>query len=266
MDRKTAWVTGGSRGVGRGIAVALGRAGWTVWVSARSGRAAGSTSHLPGSVEETAQAITDAGGRGIGVVCDHRDDDQVRALADRIEAEGGALHLLVNNAWAGYERLNAGEWTEWNAPFWQQPLALWDAMFDGGVRTHYVTSAVCAPLLRRTAPSAIVTVSMEVGARHDPHQGVAYSVAKAADDRLAAAMAGQLAADSVASVAVYPGLVRTEGVMQFAEHLDLSSAQTPEGVGRCVAALAVDPQLMSLTGQALHIADLAARYGVNVTD
>jgi NAD(P)-dependent dehydrogenase (short-subunit alcohol dehydrogenase family) len=217
-------------------------------------------------VEETAQAITDAGGRGIGVVCDHRDDGQVRALAERIEAECGALHLLVNNAWAGYERLNAGEWTEWNAPFWQQPLTLWDAMFDGGVRTHYVTSAVCAPLLRRTAPSAIVTVSMEIGARHDPHQGVAYSVAKAADDRLAAAMASQLATDSVASVAVYPGLVRTEGVMQFAEHLDLSAAQTPEGVGRCVAALAVDPQLMSFTGQALHIADLAARYEVNVTD
>jgi NAD(P)-dependent dehydrogenase (short-subunit alcohol dehydrogenase family) len=266
VNQKTAWVTGASRGVGRGIAVALGRAGWTVWISARSGRAAGSTSHLPGSVEETAQAVTAAGGRGIGVVCDQRDDEQVRAIAERIEAEHGALHLLVNNAWAGYERLNAGEWTEWNAPFWQQPLTLWDSMFDGGVRTHYVTSAVCAPLLRRTAASAIVTVSMEVGTRHDPAHGVAYSVAKAADDRLALAMASQLAADGVASIAVYPGLVRTEGVMQFAEHLDLSAAQTPEGVGRVIAALAIDPQLMAITGQAIHIADLARRYRVNVTD
>jgi len=245
--------------------VALGAAGWTVWVSARSGRAAGATSHLPGSVEETAQAVTEAGGRGIGVVCDHRDDDQVRAVAERIGAQDGALHLLVNNAWAGYERLNAGEWTEWTARFWDQPFTLWDAMFDGGVRAHYVAAALCAPLLRRTDGSAIVTVSMEVGARHDPAQGVAYSVAKAADDRLAAAMAGQLAADGVASVAVYPGLVRTEGVLQFAEHLDMSAAQTPEGVGRVIAALAVDPQLMSLTGQALFIADLADRYGVDVT-
>jgi NAD(P)-dependent dehydrogenase (short-subunit alcohol dehydrogenase family) len=259
---KTAWVTGASRGIGRGIAVALGRAGWTVWISARSGRAAGSTSHLPGSVEETAAAVTSAGGRGIGVICDHRDDDQVRAAASRIEDEG-SLHLLVNNAWAGYERLNAGEWTEWTARFWDQPLALWDAMFDGGVRAHYVASAVCAPLLRRTAGSAIVTVSMELGARHDPAQGVAYSVAKAADDRLAAAMAAQLAGDEVASVAIYPGLVRTEGVMQFAEHLDMSSAQTPEGVGRVVAALAADPDLMSLSGRALFVADLAGRYGVD---
>jgi NAD(P)-dependent dehydrogenase (short-subunit alcohol dehydrogenase family) len=237
-----------------------------VWVSARSGQAAGSTSHLPGNVEETAHAVTAAGGRGIGVVCDHRDDGQILAVAQRIEAESGALHLLVNNAWAGYERLNAGQWTEWNAPFWQQPVELWDSMFDGGVRTHYITSAVCAPLLRRTPASAIVTVSMEVGARHDPAHGVAYSVAKAADDRLAVAMAGQLASDGIASVAVYPGLVRTEGVMQYAEHLDLSASQSPEGVGRVIAALAVDPQLMSITGQALHIADLARRYGVNIAN
>jgi dehydrogenase/reductase SDR family member 1 len=252
--------------VGRGIAAALGGAGWQVWVSARSGRAGGSTSHLPGTVEDAAQAVTDAGGRGISVVCDHRDDEQIRAVARRIEAESGALHLLVNNAWAGYERLNAGGWTEWNAPFWEQPLVVWDSMFDGGVRTHYLTSAACAPLLRRTVGSAIVTVSMEVGARHDPAYGVAYSVAKAADDRLAVAMAGQLAADGVASVAVYPGLVRTEGVMQFSEHLDLSASQSPAGVGRVIAALAVDPRLMSLTGQTLHIADLARRYGVDVTD
>jgi NAD(P)-dependent dehydrogenase (short-subunit alcohol dehydrogenase family) len=264
VDQRIAWVAGASRGVGRGIAVALGQAGWTVWVTARSGGPAGSTSHLPGTVAETAQAVTAAGGRGIGVVCDHRDDDQVQAVARRIDAESGALHLLVNSVWAGYERLNAGEWTEWNAPFWEQPGVLWDSMFDGGVRAHYVTSAACVPLLRRTAGSAIVTVSVAVGDSHV--QGVAYSAAKAADDRLSMAMAAQLAPHGVASVAVYPGLVRTEGVMQFAEHLDLSESQSPEGVGRVVAALAADPELMSSTGQALHVADLARRYGVDVAD
>jgi NAD(P)-dependent dehydrogenase (short-subunit alcohol dehydrogenase family) len=265
MTEKIAWVTGASRGVGRGIAVALGQAGWTVWVTARSTRGSSPVSHLPGTVEETAEDVTAAGGHGIAVVCDHRDDARVRAVARRIEAESGALHLLVNNAWAGYERLNAGAWEEWNAPFWEQPLDLWDAMIGGGVRTHYVAAALCAPLLRRSPGSAIVTVSMGVGAAHEEGQGVAYSVAKAADDRLAAAMAVHLARDGVASVAVYPGLVRTEGVMQFADYFDFAGSQSPQGVGRSLAALVGDPELMSMTGRAFHVGDLAERYDLDVT-
>jgi len=263
MADRVAWVTGASRGVGRGVAVALGAAGWTVWVSARSSRASALTSHLPGTVEDVADAVTAAGGRGVAAVCDHRNDDQVRAVVERIDRESGALHLLVNNAWGGYERINAGLWEESRAPFWEQPLVLWDSMFDGGIRTHYVAGALCAPLLRRTAGSAIVTVSMEAGAAHEPGYAVAYSVSKAADDRLAVAMAEQLAADRVASISVYPGLVRTEGVMQFAEHLDLSDSQSPEGVGRVIAALAADPEVMALTGQCLHVGELARRYGVD---
>ena len=145
VPSKIALVAGATRGVGRGIALALGRAGWTVWVTGRSSRQGGPTSHLPGTVEETAEAVTTAGGLGVAVVRDHRDDEQVRVLAERMQSESGALHLLVNNAWGGYERLNAGAWEEWNAPFWEQPIGLWDAMFDGGVRCHYVTTALCAP-------------------------------------------------------------------------------------------------------------------------
>lgn len=260
-----ALVTGGSRGLGRGIALALGAAGWTVWVTGRSSRAGGTTSHLPGTVEQTAEAVTAAGGHGIPVVCDHRDDEQTRTVASRIDAESGALHLLVNNAWAGYERLNAGAWEEWNAPFWDQPLELWDAMFGGGVRAHYVTTALCARLLRATPGSLVVTVSVPVGAAHEAGYGVAYSVAKTADNRLALETATALSPEGVASVAVHPGLVRTEGVLQFAEHLDLTGAQSPEGVGRVVAALAADPEVLSLTGRALVVADLAERYGVDPT-
>jgi dehydrogenase/reductase SDR family member 1 len=260
---KIALVTGASRGVGRGIALALGRAGWTVWVTGRSSRHGGPTSHLPGTVEETAEAVTAAGGRGIAAMCDQRDDEQVRLLVERIHSDAGALHLLVNNAWGGYERLNAGAWDEWNAPFWDQPIGLWDAMFDGGVRCHYVTTVLCSPLLRATPGSLVVTVSMEVGSRHEAQHGVAYSVAKAADDRLALAMSMALSADGVASVALYPGLVRTEGVLQFAEHLNLAGSQSPEGVGRVVAALAADEQVMTLTGRVLLVADLAQKYGVN---
>ena len=261
---KVALVTGASRGLGRGIAIALGAAGWTVWVTGRSSRASGPTSHLPGTVEDTADAVTAAGGRGIPAICDHRDDDQVRAVVARVQAESGVLRLLVNNAWGGYERLNAGEWEEWNAPFWEQPLELWDAMFDGGVRAHYVTTVFCAPLLRAAPGGLVVTVSMAAGSAHDARYGVAYSMAKAADDRLALAVSMALAGDGVASVALYPGLVRTEGVMQFAEYLDLTGSQSPEGVGAVVAALAGDHGAMSLTGRALTVTDLARRYGIDL--
>ena len=263
VSARVALITGGSRGLGRGIAVALGAAGWTVWVTGRSSRTGGTTSHLPGTVEHTADAVTAAGGHGVAAICDHCDDAQVHAVVGRIEAEAGALHLLVNNAWAGYERLNAGGWEEWVAPFWHQPLDMWDAMLDGGVRTHYVATALCARLL--TPGSLVVTISAHVDTEVMAGYGVAYSVAKAADDRLALATSTALATDGVASVALHPGLVRTEGVMQFAEHLDLTDSQSPEGVGRVVAALAGDVEVMSLTGRALAVADLARRYGVDAT-
>jgi dehydrogenase/reductase SDR family member 1 len=263
MSSRVALVTGASRGLGRGIALALGEAGWTVWVTGRSSRSVGPTSHLPGTVEETAEAVTKAGGEGIAAVCDHSDDEQTRAVVGRIQAQSRGLHLLVNNAWGGYERLNAGAWEEWNAPFWDQPLELWDAMFSAGVRAHYATTVLCAPLLRATPGRLVVTISMEAGARHQSHHGVAYSVAKAADDRLAVAVSTALSGDGVASVALYPGLVRTEGVMQFAEHLDLADSQSPAGVGRVIARLAADDDVMSLTGRALTVAELARRYGVD---
>jgi NAD(P)-dependent dehydrogenase (short-subunit alcohol dehydrogenase family) len=258
---RVAWVTGASRGVGRGIALALGRAGWTVYVTARSSLT-NRSGHLPGTVEECADAITARGGRGVAVVCDHRDDEAVAAVAERIAATHNRLDLLVNNAWGGYERLNAGAWNEWNAPLWEQPIELFDAMFTGGVRTHYVALARCAPLLIATPGSAVVTVSFEVPVTGS--FGAAYAAAKCADDRLALAAAGQLRAHRVASVALHPGLVRTEGVMQFAEYLDLDSSQSPEGVGRIVVALMRDQSLMDLTGQALTVAELADHYSVDV--
>jgi len=262
--RRVAWVTGASRGVGRGVALALGQAGWVVYVTARSS-AAGRTGHLPGTVEQTADAVTAAGGSGVAVPCDHQDDAAVTAVAARITADHDRLDLLVNNAWAGYERLNAGAWQEWNAPMWEQPLELFDAMFGGGVRAHYVATAVCAPLLIATPDSLVVTVSVAVPEAEQHRFGAAYAMAKAADDRLALAAAIQLGEHGVASVAVHPDWVRTEGVLQFAEQVDLSASQSPEGVGRAIAALADDPEVMGMTGQALTVKALAARYGVDVS-
>lgn len=262
--RRVAWVTGASRGVGRGVAIALGRAGWVVYVTARSAAAA-RTGHLPGTAAETAEAVTAAGGHGIAVLCDHRDDGAVAGVAARISADHGRLDLLVNNAWGGYERLNAGAWEEWNAPLWQQPVELFDAMFTGGVRTHYVALALCAPLLIATPDSLVVTVSVSVPESEQHNFGVAYAMAKAADDRLALAAAVQLGEHGVASVALHPDWVRTEGVLQFAERIDLTGSQSPEGVGRAVVALADDPERLSLTGRALEVKALAERYGIDVS-
>jgi len=208
------------------------------------------------------EAVTAAGGQGIAAVCDHRDDEHVRAVVARIGSESRALRLLVNNAWGGYERVNAGEWQEWTAPFWQQPKQHFDAMFDGGVHMHYTTAVLAAPLLLRRPGSLSVTLSVPRPEGDQPG-GVAYAMAKAADDALAAAAARQLAPYGVISVALHPGWVRTEGVMQFADQLDLSGSQSPEGVGRVIAALAADPGKASLSGRALTVSDLAATYCID---
>jgi NAD(P)-dependent dehydrogenase (short-subunit alcohol dehydrogenase family) len=216
---------------------------------------------VPATIEHTAAAIDAAGGTGIARVCDHRSDAQVFAVAAEIAAAGG-MRLLVNSAWGGYERLNAGAWAEWTSPFWEQPIDLFDAMFASGVRVHYVTARACVQMLQDTA-GLMVTISMEVGERHDEQHGVAYSAAKAADDRIVEAVAGQLQGQASA-IALYPGLVRTEGVMQFAEHLDLAESQSCEGVGRVIAALADDDH-HRYTGQRLRVDALARQYGIDPT-
>jgi NAD(P)-dependent dehydrogenase (short-subunit alcohol dehydrogenase family) len=253
-----ALVTGASRGIGRGIAVALGSSGWTVWVTGRSNRDTGPTSHLPGTVEDAAAAVDAAGGIGVEWTCDHREVESIEELARAIRQRHGALDLLVNNTWAGYERLNAGAWEEWNAPFFEQPSEIFDTMTLAGVRSHYLTTALCARLLM-AAPSALV-VTVSFGGEGP----VAYVVSKAADDRLAAALSGAFPSGDVISVGLHPGLVRTEGVMQFADHLDLRDSQSPEGVGRAVAALATDVDRRRFDGKIVTVESLAEHYRVDV--
>lgn len=251
-----ALVAGASRGVGKGIAIGLGAAGWTVWVTGRSSAAQGSTSHLQGNIETTATAVDQAGGVGIPWRCDHTRDEDVSALAEAVEGRNGQLDLLVNNTWAGYERLNAGAWEEWNAPFFEQPVEMFDSMLMSGVRSHYLTTLRCARLLMAAPRALVVTVSFGGSGP------VGYVVSKAADDRLAQALSGSFPSGNVTSLGIHPGLVTTEGVLQFRDDLDLGAAQSPEGVGRVVAALASDLDQNRFDGQVLTVESLADHYGV----
>src|SRR3954452_17921589 len=193
-----AMVTGASRGVGRGVAVALGAAGYTVWVTGRSTTGDVTYPVLGGTIEQTAAEVTAAGGTGIAVRCDHTDDTQVEALFDRVRAAHGRLDVLVNNVWGGYALFHEDRPADMEGPFWEQPVRVWDDMITGGVRAHYVATVHAAPLM--ASGGLIATVSFFPGSYPSGADQAAYSVAKAADDRFVAVAAGQLAPRGVAVV------------------------------------------------------------------
>jgi dehydrogenase/reductase SDR family protein 1 len=257
-------VTGASRGVGKGIALGVGEAGATVYLTGRTVEEGRAAVALPGTVHETAAEVERLGGRAIAVRCDHRDDTQVVALVERIRTEQSRLDILVNNVWGGYEHFFDGTAFQAETGFWAVPLARWDSMFAAGVRAHYVASVLVAPLMIAQGHGLIVNISAFAGQKVDA--GVAYGVAKAADDRMAACMAYELRPHNVAAVALYPGLVRTEGVLKAAEHFDLSNSESPQFIGRAVAALAADPEVMRKSGQVLVAAELAEEYGFTDVD
>src|SRR3954452_10367298 len=246
-----ALVTGGSRGVGKGIVLGLAEAGWTIYLTGRTKQEGHGVGGLPGTIDQSAAEAERLGGRATAVALDHRDDGQVEALVNRVRAEHGRLDLLVNNVWGGYEHFNDGTpfWDEHG--FWTQPVSRWDSMFAAGVRAHYVCSTLAAPLMVEHRAGLIVNISFS--AAHTTDSGVAYGAAKAADDHMAACMAHDLRPHNVAAVSLYPGLVRTEAVLRAAEFFDLSDSQSPLLTGRAVAALAADPEVMTRSGKVLVV-------------
>jgi NAD(P)-dependent dehydrogenase (short-subunit alcohol dehydrogenase family) len=259
LEGQVALVTGASRGVGKGVALGLGEAGATVYITGRTTEEGKAAVSLPGTIYQTAKEVCELGGTCIAIRCDHVDDDQVRDLFQRIYAEQNRLDILVNNVWGGYEFYNDG--TEfWNETgFWTAPLSRWDKSFQAGVRAHYVASVLAAPIMITQRSGLIVNISFFVAQRNG--RGVAYGVAKAADDRMVACMAHELREYNVAVVSLYPGLVRTESVMKAAQYFDLSLSESPQFIGRAVAALASDPNIMGKSGHVLVAAAVALEYG-----
>jgi NAD(P)-dependent dehydrogenase (short-subunit alcohol dehydrogenase family) len=256
---RVAVVTGASRGVGRGVALALGDCGATVYVTGRSTRAH-ARARASGTVEDTADEVTARGGRGIPVLADHTDDAQTDALFARVAAEqDGRLDLLVANAWGGYEAGTDG----FTAPFWEQPLSRWDAMFTAGLRAQFACARAAARTMVANGRGLVVVTG---GTDLESHYlgNVPYDVVKAAASRLVTALAHELKPHDVTAVGIYPGFTRTEAVVEaFAKQGREPPPEThsPEFVGRAVAAVLADRDRHSLSGTGLQAAALAARYG-----
>lgn len=225
LSEKVAVVTGASRGVGKGIALGLGEAGATVYVTGRTTREGTDIERLGGTIFATAEDVTVLGGKGIAVACDHRDDSQTEELFRQVKEEHGRLDVLVNNAWGGYEQMEHDGQFTWFKPYWEQPFWRWDSMFQNGVRAAYAASAFATRMMVEQENGLIVNISFWAAQKYMAN--VAYGTAKAAVDKMTADMAHETGKFNIAVISLYPGLVRTEGVLRAAEHFDMSNSESP---------------------------------------
>jgi dehydrogenase/reductase SDR family protein 1 len=253
-------VTGASRGIGRGIAIGLGEAGATVYITGRSTTAA--PGNLPGTVDEAAAEVTSAGGRGIAVRCDHRDDVQVAAVFAWVLAEQGRIDVLVNNAFGSPpQRVLWG-----GGPFWTLPTRLWDDLIDVGLRSHFVAAAHAAAAMVDRGRGLIVNVASHFAATGKPPGSpvlIPYSVGKAGLHRLTADMTAELDGTGVAAVELWPHPTRTEGVLADSTVFgDVSGWDDPVHTGRILAALLAAGDWTARSGQSLDTHALAKEFSI----
>ncbi len=228
LKGKVVLVTGGTRNVGKGIAIALGEAGATVYVTGRS------------IAKQDVKAITDAGGKGIALTCDHENDAEVKAVFQHIFEVEGQLDILVNNAWGGYKRLrNRKEFKgfKWKELFWKQPLELWDEMTTVGVRSTYMSSVFASELMVQKKCGLIVNISFYAAQKY--YGNVVYGVAKAAVDKMSHDMAVELKKHCVSCLSLYPGYIDDR------KKTANPKKESSQFVGRAIAALAADPHARS---------------------
>lgn len=256
-NRPIAVVTGASRGAGRGIAIALGSHGCTVYVTGRSEKPADSP--LPGTIYETAGAVTAAGGYGIAVRVDHGVDTEVKALFDQVEREQGGLDILVNNACALHDRLTAP------GNFWEKPLEIVD-MLDVGLRSSYVASYYAVPQMVEKRHGLIVFTSAS-GSVHYVY-GPVYGAHKAGVDKFAADMAVDLREHDIAALSIWMGALKVERLQKVidsdpAKYAHLNDVmETPEFTGHVIWGLYNDPELLEMSGQTVIGAEMAVKYGI----
>ena len=271
LNQLVALVTGASRGAGRGIALELGAAGATVYVSGRSTDGRPTTDDVPGTIDDTARQVTDRGGQGIAVRCDHTSDGEVESLFERIRRDRGRLDLLVNNVWGGYESSECGPLPL--VPFWEQPLYQWNGMFTAGVRAHLVASRLAVPLMLPQRRGLIVSTTANLEPL--PYlRNLFYDLAKNAVARLVWAMAQELREHGVTVLAVAPGFMRTERVVEAFRRAGAAQAldgpggpkETPAYLGRAITALAADDRVIERSGQVLEVGTLAREYGFTDVD
>ncbi|MEV7508391.1 MULTISPECIES: SDR family oxidoreductase [unclassified Streptomyces] len=271
LSGRVALVAGGTRGGGRGIAVELGAAGATVYVTGRSSSAGRSPMDRPETIEETAAAVTAAGGTGVPVRTDHSSPEEVRRLVDRIAAEqDGRLDVLVNCVWGG------DPLTDWEHPLWEQDLETGLRLVRQAVETHVITSRFALPLMVARGSGLVVEVTDGNTARY--RGSFFYDLAKSSVIRLAVAQAAELRPHGVAAVAITPGFLRSEAMLEHlgvteadwrdgaAQDPDFAQSESPAYLGRAVAALAADPAVMAKTGRALATWGLYEEYGFTDAD
>jgi NAD(P)-dependent dehydrogenase (short-subunit alcohol dehydrogenase family) len=258
LGGKVAVVTGASRGIGRGIALALGDAGATVYVTGRT--VTEGASPLPGTVGKTALEVNERGGKGIAVQVDHAKDEQVAALFDQIKRDHGRLDILANNAISIPEELTQP------GSFWEKPISNWE-MVDVGLRSNFVAAWHAAKIMVPQKSGLIVALSGYVGTTYT--YSVVFGTCKTATDRMARDMAIELKPHKVASISLWQGLTFTERAEEnlkkvpgMASQLVSAAGTSVEFPGRIIAALAADPNVMRHSGASLINAELAKEYGV----
>ncbi len=271
LEGKVILVTGATRGIGKGIAIGLGEAGATVYVTGRRLNNSDSSDDVSGSLAQTQTAVEEVGGVCIPVQVDHSEDEQVRLLFERIKDEqDGHLDILVNNAYSGVQVLSNAH----GQPFWDSEPSLWDACNNVGLRSHYVSSIFAARLMTKRNSGLICTISSWGSLSYI--FGAAYGTGKAACDRLAADMAVELKPHNVASISIWPGIVGTEHFSRIASEMSEKNVndqnyamfterynwETPLLTGRVLAALASEPNIISRTGRVHIVAELARHYGL----
>jgi NAD(P)-dependent dehydrogenase (short-subunit alcohol dehydrogenase family) len=254
-------VTGASRGAGRGIAKVLGEHGATVYVTGRTTRDSRTVDEFPHSIEDTANEIDRAGGHGIAVRCDHTDDADVERLFARVAAEHGRLDVLVCNAWGGYMPYDEhNDW--WSKPFWEQSKERWDGMFTSGLRSHMTTCLHGLPAMVNAGNGLVVLTTFTRGRRYLGN--VFYDVAKNGVCRMASALAEDLGDRDIAVIGLSPGWMAVERMPDDAR--SRAQMESPEYIGRAVAALAMDPGVQHRSGQSFAVGDLARMYGFRDID